>query len=343
LRYPISPEWSDAAIVVRAATRLIHWEWRLDPKMCGIAGYLSLTDRDAPAGRTMARMLGALGRRGPDSAGVALFRAEPLDHEVCWVRLPDDPVRADQVAADLTRRLGPVADVTDADRRGSLVRVELHRHATPAELCAAVERPDPDVEVVSLGRSLELVKDVGTPDNLDVAHHVSGWRGSHAIGHTRLSTESRVDLSHSQPFWARGVPDLATVHNGHITNYHRLRRIYEQQGVRFFTENDSEVIAVYLADQLARGRSLEEAIVASLDDLDGSFTYLVASPDAIGYARDPFALKPLIWVETPDHVAIANEEVAIRAALGDAGVAHEPTGHVYRLWHRAPVAAAAAA
>src|SRR4029453_13982069 len=106
----------------------------------------------------------------------------------------------------------------------------------------------------------------------------------------RLSTESRVDLSHSQPFWARGVPDLATVHNGHITNYHRLRRIYEQRGGRLFTENDSEVIGISLAQQARRGNSLEQAIPNSLDDLDGSFTYLVASVDAIAFARDPFAL-----------------------------------------------------
>jgi len=189
---------------------------------------------------------------------------------------------------------------------------------------------------VSLGRSLELVKDVGSPEALESAHGIAAWRGSHAIGHTRLSTESRVDLSHSQPFWARGMPDLATVHNGHITNYHRLRQRYEERGVRFFTENDSEVIAVYLADQLASGRTLHEALTASLDDLDGSFTYLVATADQLGFARDPFALKPLITVETRDWVAIANEEVAIRAALGDAGVAHEPSGHIVRLWDRVP-------
>ncbi len=163
---------------------------------------------------------------------------------------------------------------------------------------------------------------------------VQGFRGSHAIGHTRLSTESRVDLTHSQPFWARGIADVATVHNGHITNYHKLRSRYEQRGVRFFSENDSEVIGVYLADQLDRGLSLEAALEASLDDLDGSFSYLVASGDAIGFARDPFALKPLITVETDDYVAIANEEIAIRAALGPAGVAHEPSGHVSRVWHR---------
>ena len=110
--------------------------------------------------------------------------------------------------------------------------------------------------------------------------------------------------------------------------------------MRFFTENDSEVIGIYLADQLSRGHTLDQALANSLDDLDGSFTYLVATPEAIGYARDPFALKPLVTVETDGYVAIANEEIAIRHALGDDGVAHEPTGHVFRLW---PVPAAQAA
>ena len=150
-----------------------------------------------------------------------------------------------------------------------------------------------------------------------------------------------MDLSHSQPFWAHGVPDLATVHNGHITNYHRLRRLYEQQGVRFFTENDSEVIGVYLRRPAGAGRLARRRRSRSLDDLDGCFTYLVATPDGIGFARDPFALKPLIVVETDDYVAIANEEVAIRAALGDAGVAHEPTRpRLPALERRAPTAVA---
>ncbi len=133
------------------------------------------------------------------------------------------------------------------------------------------------------------------------------------------------------------------MHNGHITNYQKLRRIYEQRSVRFFSENDSEIIGVYLADKLDRGFTLEEALEASLDDFDGSFTYLVATGDAIGYARDPFALKPLVTVETRDYVALANEEIAIRAALGNDGVAHEPSGHVFRTWRRGQLPARTAA
>ncbi|HVL52728.1 MAG TPA: hypothetical protein VM344_00535, partial [Vitreimonas sp.] len=229
------------------------------------------------------------------------------------------------------------------ERHAGLLRVELAGVVDASAVRRAAEAGSRDVEVVSLGSQLELVKQVGHPDDLERSFSVASFKGSHAIGHTRLSTESRVDLSHSQPFWARGIADVATVHNGHITNYHKLRRKYEQRGVRFFSENDSEVIGVYLADQLDRGLSLEQALEASLDDFDGSFTYLVASADAVGFARDPFALKPLITVETADYVAIANEEMAIRAALGTDGVAHEPTGHVFRLWRRAPLAAPVAA
>jgi methylamine---glutamate N-methyltransferase subunit A len=310
--------------------------------VCGIVGYMSLTGRDGAVGQTVLSMLTGLARRGPDSAGAAIFRSEPGRSDVCWVRLPAgmDPDDATELVRS---RLTPITDIRSLERRPGLVRLELAGGSPAHAVLGAIERPSEDFEVVSLGSQMELVKQVGHPDDLDATFDIARIRGSHGIGHTRLSTESRVDLSHSQPFWVRGIPDMATVHNGHITNYHKLRTIYEQRGVRFFTENDSEVVGVYLADQLSRGLTLEEALEASLEDLDGSFTYLVATSDAIGYARDPFALKPLITVETPDYVAIANEEMAIRTALGSAGVAHEPSGHVFRVWQRTPAPVAAAA
>jgi glutamate synthase domain-containing protein 1 len=310
--------------------------------MCGIVGYMSLSGREEAVGETLLSMLTGLARRGPDSAGAAVFRSEPGHSDVCWIRLPAD-LEPDVATETVRTRLGPVSPVRSVDRCPGLLRLELPPGSDADAIRGAVERPEEDFEVVSLGSEMELVKQVGHPDGLDATFDLAAARGTHGIGHTRLSTESRVDLSHSQPFWVRGVPDMATVHNGHITNYHRLRTIYEQRGVRFFTENDSEVVGVYLADRLSQGATLEEALAASLDDLDGSFTYLVATADAIGYARDPFALKPLITVETPGYVALANEEMAIRDALGAAGVAHEPSGHVYRVWQRTPAPVAAAA
>lgn len=305
--------------------------------MCGIAGYLSKRDHPEPVGRIMLDMLTSLARRGPDSAGIALFRSEPGHRDACWIRLPEsgDPeVHERRIVAQLAM----LANVGAVERHHGVLRVELATNADPTAIREAAERGSVEVEVISLGRQLELVKQVGHPDELKNLIGLDAFRGSHAIGHTRLSTESKVDLSHSQPFWARGAADVATVHNGHITNYHKMRRLYEQRGVRFFSENDSEIIGVYIADKLERGLTLEAALEASLGDFDGSFSYLVASGDAIGFARDPFALKPLITVETDDYVAIANEEIAIRTALGSAGVAHEPSGHVSRVWRRSEFA-----
>jgi len=154
-----------------------------------------------------------------------------------------------------------------------------------------------------------------------------------------MSTESRVDLSHSQPFWAHGVPDLATVHNGHITNYHKLRRQYEQRGYHFYTENDSEVIGVYLRDRLAAGMSLADALRSSLDDFDGSFSYLAASGDSLAYVKDRFGFKPLMVAETEDFVAIATEEIALRKALGRDFVALEPPPGTMQVWQVSGVTA----
>ncbi len=216
-------------------------------------------------------------------------------------------------------------------RQGSLVRLEIVTER-PAELARAIESIGADVEVVSMGRRLEIVKQVGAPGNLDAEFDLSGMTGTHGIGHTRLSTESRVDLSHSQPFWAHGIPDLAVAHNGHITNYHRLRRMYEQDGVRFYTENDSEIVGVYLARKRAEGASLREALEASVRELDGSFSYLAATADELGFAKDPFCLKPLIVGERDSTIAIATEEIALQAAFDGPYTAREAGSGAVAVW-----------
>ena len=156
----------------------------------------------------------------------------------------------------------------------------------------ALDRIHGPTHVVCLGERLDVVKQVGSPSALEETYGISAWQGPIAIGRTRMSTESKIDLDHSQPFWAHGLADLALVHNGHITNYHKLRRHYEQKNIRFTTDNDSEVIGIYLRDRIDRGRTLIEAMSDSLSDLDGSFNYLVASPEAgvpfeIGTASSP--------------------------------------------------------
>jgi glutamine phosphoribosylpyrophosphate amidotransferase len=302
--------------------------------MCGIAGFFHKSDGSAPVGCSIIRMLKALQCRGPDSTGVALFKsgdggrstAAPV---VLRVKL-EHGARA-EVLGEFLERFGGIRDF---DVTGSLARFVLDERCNLERLVTGIEALGGDFEVVSAGQMLEIVKQVGSPENLEETYHVSRVSGSHAIGHTRLSTESKVDLSHSQPFWAHTVPDLAVVHNGHITNYHQLRRRLEQKGVRFYTENDSEIIGIYVARQLARGLGLEEILRTMLKDLDGSYSTLVATASELGFVKDPFALKPLLFTETPEAVAVANEEIAIRAAVpGDYEVREAQVKDV-RVWRK---------
>jgi len=296
--------------------------------MCGIAGYFARSGALETIGTRLSHMLAALGRRGPDSAGVAVW-GEGVDGLVVRVAMGEES-EARALQRELLRRARRLAPVRGVAVRGPFLRFEIGK-VNADTLIAALEA-EAGVEVVSLGRRLQIIKHVGAPENLDAAFGVSKLVGTHGIGHTRLSTESRVDLSHSQPFWAHGVPDLAVVHNGHITSYHRLRRIYEQQGVRFYTENDSEVIGIYLGRKLREGASLREALEASVRDLDGSFSYLAATADTLGFAKDPYCLKPLLVAETEDAVAIANEEIAVYAALGEGYRAREAGAGEVMTW-----------
>jgi glutamine phosphoribosylpyrophosphate amidotransferase len=237
-------------------------------------------------------------------------------------------------AAHVVERVQTSARVRESSTTAEYLRLVVDDHQDARQLEQLVESAGDGIEVVSMGRRLEIVKQVGSPENLDATYGVSGFTGTHGIGHTRLSTESRIDLSHSQPFWAHGYPDLAIVHNGHITNYHKMRRRFEQHGVRFYTHNDSEIIGVYLAHRLSQGMTLEEAFGASLADLDGSFSYLAATPDAVGFVRDPFALKPLLFTETDTFVAVATEEIAIRAAFEGTYRVDEAQAKDVRIWQR---------
>jgi glutamate synthase domain-containing protein 1 len=149
-----------------------------------------------------------------------------------------------------------------------------------------------------------------------------------------MATESRVDVNHSHPFWARPFPDVTVVHNGHVTNYYKNRRIYEMRGYTFQTENDTEFVAVYLAEQLSQGLTLDEAVRRSIDDLDGSFTYLVSTADGFGVARDRFSTKPCLVAETDDWVAVVSEGIALAGAFGDEFEIHtyELAGGESRAW-----------
>jgi glutamine phosphoribosylpyrophosphate amidotransferase len=299
--------------------------------MCGIVGFCDKTgEQETATGRIVLSMLEALACRGPDGTGVAAIGPdpEPGAEEIWSVRItPADEEPLEQLAR--LGRLVPTQGGSFWDRQASTLRFRFRPQpgvsADDVERALGARRGG--LEVLTLGRRLDLVKQVGSPSRLESAYAVSNWSGPLAIGHTRLSTESRIDLSHSQPFWVHGMADMATVHNGHVTNYHQLRRRYEQQGVTFYTDNDSEVIGVYLRDRMMRGRSLAEALAESVEGLDGAYNYLVVSPEGLGVVRDRFGFKPLMLVETDLFVVVATEEIALRGALpGDYRAVEPPPG-----------------
>ena len=301
--------------------------------MCGIVGVFYKGETGSgPVGQVLTDMCDQLFRRGPDSAGVALYGPPITDGLVVRVDLdrPDLDVAEGQVleAAD------SVTSVKDAARSSRSLRLVVADDAE-SKLADVIEERVPGARVFSVGTSMEIIKDLGMARDINERYSLRGFTGGHGIGHTRMATESRVDIAHSHPFWARPFPDISVVHNGQITNYHKLRRRLEQRGHRFATENDSEVIAVYVADKLEAGESLDAALSASIGDLDGTFAYLISTANGIGLARDQFATKPLLYAENNEMAILASEEISIRAIFPDpALVPRELQAKEVRWWLR---------
>jgi methylamine---glutamate N-methyltransferase subunit A len=307
--------------------------------MCGILGYFRKSSAtDTQLGATMLNMLQALGRRGPDSAGVALVGPAHRASYIVRVQAGDElemtsqAIEANREAIEIFA--SALDGVSELSTSGVYVRFVLAGEVDLPALTGAIESLGEGIEVLSIGHAMELAKEVGTPHLLENKHHISAFAGSHGIGHTRLCTESVVDLSHSQPFWGRGAADVAIVHNGHITNYHQMRRKYEQRGVRFVTENDSEVLAVYLAEALNRGATLRQGLDGVLRDMDGAFSCLAVTATEMGFVKDPYAFKPLVVAETDEFVAVATEEIAIRSAIPGNYKVSEAQVEEVRVWSR---------
>src|ERR671934_190475 len=183
---------------------------------------------------------------------------------------------------------------------------------------------------------LEIYKETGSPRDFVRQFALEDFTGTHALGHTRMATESRVTTEGSHPF-STGL-DVCLVHNGSLSNHNRLRERLRREGIEFQTENDTEVAPAYLAWRLREGASLEEALEDCLDDLDGFYTFLVGTADGFAVLRDPIACKPAVLAETDDWVAMASEYQAL-AVLPGAAEARiwEPEPRVVYAWERAKV------
>lgn len=283
--------------------------------MCGLVGIFHKGEAcEGPVGDVLVPMCQDLYRRGPDSTGFAVYRHSTSGTLVVRVDLDRPDL---QNAAELTViATEQLVLVKEWKLVGRSVRLEVDSDGD-GKLADWIEERIEGARVFSIGKAMEIIKDVGSANDVDRTYGVRQMLGTHGIGHTRMATESRVDIAHSHPFWARPFPDIAVVHNGTITNYHQLRRRLEMKGHRFSTGNDSEVIAVYVADKLQQGATLEDALKSSVRDLDGTFAYLISTDRGIGLARDQFATKPLLYAENDDLVVLSSEEVAIRSVFTD--------------------------
>ncbi len=309
--------------------------------MCGIAGIIYRNGAGQhQVGRDMTAMLQAMKHRGPDSTGYALYRGA-TDTNVMHVKLSEAADDDAELAQRVQRQRDQVenrmrsagAEIVEIKGTPRTMTITFGFDGDLKQLVDAVERVR-HTEVLSLGRSLEIVKDLGDAETVSAEYGLSDYVGTHAIGHARMATESDVDIANAHPYWAYPFPDVAVVHNGQLTNFHDWRRRLQRSGHRFQSECDSEIIAVYLAEQMSKGLSLEEAMRQSLDDLDGVFTYMCVTEDALGVAKDELGAKPLVLYEGDDLVALASEEIAIRQVLEREIETNDPYEGEVRVWTR---------
>jgi glutamate synthase domain-containing protein 1 len=310
--------------------------------MCGIAG-LIYRNGSTSIGDDMARMLQSMKHRGPDSTGYALYRP-PAEDWVMHVKLADVSAERDfEFDQRIRRNRAEVRRRLEAAGARILETVDTSPHAMTVtfsydgdDLKSLADRVEDvrGLEVLSLGHSLEIIKDIGDAATVAGDYGLNAFQGTHGIGHVRMATESDVDISGAHPYWAYPFSDVAVVHNGQLTNYHQWRRRLERAGHRFQSECDSEIIAVYLAERMDGGDSLEDAMHRSLAELDGVFTYLAVTEDALGMAKDELAAKPLVLYEGDDVVALASEEIAIRAVLDREIETYDPYESEVMVWQR---------
>jgi glutamate synthase domain-containing protein 1 len=274
--------------------------------MCGIVG-LFLKDKslEPQLGAMLSEMLVLLTDRGPDSAGIAIYGSSAAGHGKITVQSPSPEADFAGLDSEVAKEIGaPVAMTVKSTH--AVLELPADKLEAAREAIGTLR---PDARVMGVGESIEIYKEVGLPEEVARRFDVSGMSGSHGIGHTRMATESAVTTMGAHPF-STG-PDQCLVHNGSLSNHNNMRRKLRREGMKFETENDTEVAAAYLSHQIATGKGLGEALESSLNDLDGFFTFVVGTKNGFGVVRDPIACKPAVMAETDQYVAFGSEYRAL--------------------------------
>ena len=309
--------------------------------MCGIAGIIH-RGKSSNVGSEMTAMLTALKHRGPDSSGFAVYGIPRDDDYLMRIKIAEqeDMGKGHGIMDLIEQRIIKVENIlsdhgaTIKERDNATpyaLRLVISQEGKIEDMAKHIEEID-GVEILSLGNALELIKDLGDASTVSEQYGLGTFEGTHAIGHTRMATESDVDIRSAHPYWAFPYNDISVVHNGQITNYWMMRREMERMGHRFMSDCDSELLAVYTAHNLANGWQLEDSLKESVEKIDGVFTYLVATRNQLGMAKDSMAAKPLVLFEGDDMIAMASEEVAIRSILPQEIDTYDPYDEEVRVW-----------
>ena len=269
--------------------------------MCGIVGLLVKKEALRPRlGELMVPMLVGMTERGPDSSGMAVF-GRPVGEGERKLSLYCQAGDFDwkQLGSALAQKF---------EASTFEVRVNhavMTTASTPADVRAFLAANFPAVHVLSVGRSIDLYKDIGLPADVAKRYDFASAAGTHLVGHTRMATESAVTPENAHPYTAG--EDWCLVHNGSLANPGMLRRKLEKLGEHFESDCDTESACRYLHWRLQQGESLEVALHHAFSDFDGFFTFLMGTGDKLALVRDPFACKPAVVAETDEYVAIASE------------------------------------
>lgn len=296
--------------------------------MCGIAGlFLKNPALEPQLGSLLAEMMVVLSDRGPDSAGFAIYGGGSGKDIKVTLRTADGD-RAKTIVAELEKAFGPLRPVY----RFNHVVVTIDAAKFPA-LQASLAEHHADAEIVGSGSRMEIYKEVGLPVQVAKRFDLAHMSGTHAIGHTRMATESAVTTKGAHPF-STGT-DQCLVHNGSLSNHNGLRRELKRNGITFATDNDSEVAAGYLTWRMSEGATLKQALTQGLKDLDGFYTFVVGTESGFAVLRDPISCKPAVMAETDDYVAFGSEYRALAVLPGiEAARVFEPEPATVYAWER---------
>lgn len=270
--------------------------------MCGIVGLLIKKPALRESlGELLVPMLLGMAERGPDSAGLAVFEA-PLPEPQRKYSLYSGGKKLDwtELADKFQAQFGVTIELKAQGDR-ALVISDL----APDVVKSWLKQHYPQVNVLSMGRTIDLYKDAGAPAAIAQRYNFQSLKGSHLVGHTRMATESAVTPAHAHPFTAG--EDFCLVHNGSLSNPYSIRRQLEPQGIHFETDNDTEAACRFLEWRMREGDDLETALKKGFEELDGFYTFLMGTSDKLALVRDAFACKPAVVAETDDYVAIASE------------------------------------